>query len=365
MFYLKIYNKFHNILDEIHEFSNLSYTKTLNGVGKCGFSVPLNHAKTTINNYTLANHVEVYYGSKLVWGGCMVQLDFGATDLTVGCYGYLEILNHRRLRGKTYPNMKYSELFKTVFRELDAIYPLQLIEGSFDDNCISTQRKVENKDMALDKFLKWCEDSNYYIEVSADRKFNFATVKERKTYYELIHGTSELDNIVNAPSLSQSILEMSNNVYSESTSSEGEAKTIITVNADNSIDKYELSETTISTIKKDDASITKYGLYEGVFNANNDIVKIETLNTYTNEELRKTSYPSNNISLEVANSSLCPIHELQVGDIVTVWLKNYFNFKDELRILEITINAEKNTASLVVGETLFKPTKPIKMRYAK
>lgn len=351
MYYIKLFDRFHNILDEIHEFSNLTYTKTLNGVGKCTFKVPLGHPKTTPTNYTKTNHIEVYKNNSLVWGGYIVQLDFEYPSLSIGAYGYLDIFNHRRLREKSYSEMKYSKLFQTVFNELNGIYALGLTLGYLDDNCLRTQRTVNNEDMSLDKFLKWCEESNYYIEVSDNREFNFYTKKERKTHFELIYGTEEGDNIISTPSLSQSIIDMANNVYSETERQEE-------VEGEN-------IDIRMTSMKEDSTSINKYGLFEGVYNANNSIVYQSTLDNYVNEELRKRAYPSNSISFEIANTKVCPIHDLEVGDILSLYLKQYFEFKEEVKLLEITIDTEKDTASVTVGETLFKPNKPVRIRYAK
>ena len=60
MYYLKIYDKDHTLLDEIHEFSELKYTKTLNGVGSCTCKVPMASEKCTESNFMWLNHVEVY-----------------------------------------------------------------------------------------------------------------------------------------------------------------------------------------------------------------------------------------------------------------------------------------------------------------
>lgn len=352
MYCIRLYDRQHKILDEIYEYSGLTYTKTLNGVGKCAFKVPLHHPKTTQTNYKLTNHIEVLRNDSIVWGGHIVQLDFSETDLQIGAYGYLDIFNYQRLRYKNYSEMKYSKLISTVVNEINSRSDTGISLGYFDDNCIRTQRLVENENMALEKMLNWVNSANYYIEVDDNRKFNFYASKERKTYYELIFGTEEQDNIIKAPSLSQSIIEMANNVYSETTRQEED-------------ENGESIDITMTSTKEDIDSINVYGLFEGTYNANDDIVYQGTLDNYVQDELRKRSYPSNAIDLEIVNSDLCPIYELRVGDILSLYLKPYFEFKDEVKILEITINTANDTANITVGETLFKPNKPVRIRYAK
>ncbi|HSQ87383.1 hypothetical protein, partial [Romboutsia sp.] len=343
----KVFDNKHNILDEVHEFSGLTYTKTLNGVGKCEFSIPLNSFKCTKENFTETNHVEIYRNDEKVWGGFIVQTEFNFPNLKIGCYGYLGIFMFRRLRAKDYVEQTYTNLFKSLLIDINNISSTGIIEGYFDSNSLRTQRKVENKDFALDKMLEYANSANYYIEVNENREFNFYTAKERKLQYELIYGTEESDNIINAPSLSRSILDMANNVYAESEHEEEGVKTILT------------------SLKQDANSINKYGLFEGVYNANNDIVIQNTLDNYVNDELSKRAYPSDTVSLKVANSNICPIHNLKVGDIIPIYLKPYFEYKDEVKILEITIDATKQEADIVVGQKLYKQQKPITIMYAK
>jgi len=347
MYYLRIYDNKHNILNEIHEFSGLFYTKTLNGVGKCSFDIPLGSFKCTEKNFTSTNHIEVYRNDSRVWSGFIVQPDFSFPNLKINCYGYLALFSFRRLRAKDYPEQTYSNLFKSILSDVNNVSDTGISQGYFDSNSLRTQRKVENTDMALDKMLEYVNSANYYIEVDDDRKFNFYTTKERRPHYELIYGTEESDNIINTPTLTRSILEMANSVYSESERNEREITTILT------------------SLKEDSNSITKYGLFEGVYSANSDIVYQQTLDNYVNEDLRKRAYPSNTISLRVANSNICPIHNLKVGDILPIYLKPYFEYRDEVKILEITIDSTKDEADLVVGQRLYKYQKPITILYAK
>ena len=44
-YYLKLYDNRHNIKNELYLFSNLSYTKTLNGVDSMSFNIPIGYLK--------------------------------------------------------------------------------------------------------------------------------------------------------------------------------------------------------------------------------------------------------------------------------------------------------------------------------
>ena len=348
MYYLKIYDKDHTLLDEIHEFSELKYTKTLNGVGSCTFKVPMASEKCTESNFMWLNHVEVYKNDVLLWGGVIVQRSFG-DSLDIGCYGYSFLLKGRRCREKDYPRRTYGELLRLMLDDANSIYDTGIRIGNIDPNSLKTQRKVDNSDNFLDKMTEYVNDCNYYFEVDNDRDLNFYTQINTSDYFKLQYGYKEGDNVVSKPSFSQSAVDMINRVYSESdTEVEGEE-----------------NSNTITSEFQDDYSIGLFGLFEGTYSANNGISIQNTLDNYVIGELNRRCYPLNSVSLEVINSSLCDMSKLKIGHIVEVELKPFFNFKDNLRVIEITHNTENETYNLTVGETIFRPAKPTVKYYSK
>ena len=129
--------------------------------------------------------------------------------------------------------------------------------------------------------------------------------------------------------------------------------------------KDEENSNTITSEFQDDYSIGLFGLFEGTYSANNGISIQNTLDNYVIGELNRRCYPLNSVSLEVINSSLCDMSKLKIGHIVEVELKPFFNFKDNLRVIEITHNTENETYNLTVGETIFRPAKPTVKYYSK
>ena len=58
-YYIKIFNKEHIILEEVYEISELTYTKTLNGIWKASLTLPRS-IKTTEDILQNNNHIEIY-----------------------------------------------------------------------------------------------------------------------------------------------------------------------------------------------------------------------------------------------------------------------------------------------------------------
>ena len=343
--YLKIFDRNHNILDECFQYSNLKYTWTLNGLGKCEVDIPLESVKCTQENFEFRNHIEVWDSltNNCIWGGQIVDRGFTEGKLHISCFGYMSLLKWRRLRSKVYSEMTYSNLFIAMINDTNAIENTLVAVGNLASNTLRTQRTVENKDFLLDKLLSFIEDCNYDIEVDNNRKFNLYTKKgQSKLQYVLEYG-GDADNILIAPSLSQSCLDLANSMYAESKS----------------------GDTTITSLATDTISRDLFGLMEGVSSSKTDITIQSTLDNYCNSDLQKNAYPSNSISLKIKDSSLAPFDMLEVGDTVSIHLIPYWNFSDKLRILEITHNEDDNTRDIVVGETLYRPAKPQKRKYAK
>lgn len=344
MKYLKIFDNFHNILDEIYEYAGLKYTWTLNGLGRCEFDIALESEKCTPVNFKFRNHLEVWESetNTCIWGGQIIDRGFQGIKLHISCFGYLSLLKWRRLRAKSYSEMSYGNLVSTMVSDTNSEYITGVTIGDIQAGSLRTQRIVEDKDFLLDKIQNYIQDCNNDIEVDNDRKFNFYLRKGSVKPYVLQYG-SDADNILIDPSLTQSVMDMANSVYAESKN----------------------GETTLSSLRYDLGSIGQYGLMEGVYAANSDIVIQSTLDNYANGDLQRRFYPTNSISLKIKNSTLCPFDNIEVGDTVTVNLIRYWNFSENLRILEITHNEDEGTRDIVVGQTLYRLPAPIKKIYIK
>jgi len=336
MKYLKIFDRLHNILDELEEYDGLEYGWTLNGLGKAKFSIGLESAKCIAENFQFRNHVEIWENDLCIWGGQLIDRNFNDSKLDLSLYGYLSLLDKRRLRTKSYVNMSYGDLYTELLADINAIEETGVATGTIASNSLKTQRTVENTDFLLKKMQDYCSDSNYDIDVDSDRKFNFYLRKGTiKTDYLLEYG-GDADNILVAPSFSQNGLNIANSVYSE-VGNDGD---------------------TLTSIAEDTTSKGLYGLQESTFSGSDSIVLQNTLDNNVISELQRIGYPSNNISLKIKDSALCPFDDIEVGDSILVSLKPYWGFKDTLRILEMTHNENDGTRSLTVGETLYRQSPP-------
>lgn len=334
--YLKIFDRFHNILDEVEEYSGLKYGWTLNGLGKAQFSLGLESKKCTKENFQFKNHIEVWKNDVCIWGGQLVDRTFNDSKLDVSLYGYLNLLDKRRLRAKSYAEMTYGDLYAVMLADINEIEITGVTLGNIDEGSLKTQRLVLNTDFLLKKLQDYCSDSNYDIDVDMERKFNFYIRKGSIKSKYLLEFGGDADNIIAAPSLGQSGLNIANSVYSEITN----------------------ESVTLTSLAEDIASKGLYGLQESVFSGNDSVVLQNTLDNNTISELQRTGYPSNNISIKIIDSTLCPFDDIEVGDSIPVSLKPYWGFKDTLRILEMTHNEDDGTRDLIVGETLYRPQAP-------
>lgn len=343
MKYLKIYDRSHTILDEIDNFNGLQYSWTLNGFGKARFSIGLENIKCTEENFKFNNHVEIWEESTLIWGGQIVNRDFADSKLNVNCYGYLSLLDKRRLRSKSYVNQAYGDLFTEMLTDINTLTNTGVTMGAVATGSLKTQRTVTNEDFLLKKLQEFCEDSNYDIDVDAERKINFYLRKgSAKPNYMLEYG-GDADNILVAPTLSQSSLNIANAVYSEIVNESG----------------------TLTSLAEDGGSQLLYGLQESVYSGNDSVILQNTLDNNTISELQRVYLPTNSISLKIKDSSMCPFADMEVGDSIPVSLRPYWGFTDTLRILEISHDEDSKTRDIVVGETLYRPVPATIKQYRK
>lgn len=339
--YLKIFDRNHAILAEIDRFSSLKYSWTLNGFGKANFSLGLESAKNTPTNLEFMNHVEIWDNTGLIWGGKIVDRAFNDGKTDVFMYGYLSMLDKRRFIAHSYTERTYGALFTTMLADINAIEQTGITLGTIQTGSLNTQRLVNSTDFLLKKLQDYCVDGNYDMDVDKNRKLNFYLRKGSiKNQYILEYG-GQADNILVAPSLAQSSLNLANSIYSETS--------------------------TLTSTATDTLSRALYGLQESVLSGNDSVILQDTLNNNTSSELQRSAYPANSLSLRIKDSTLCPYNDIEVGDSIPVHLilSKFWDFMDTLRILEMTHNEDDGTRDLVVGQTLYRPAPAITKTYRK
>lgn len=338
---LRIYDRFHNILDEIDTYNNsLQYGWTLNDIDTASFSIGLENKKCTQENMQFRNHVEVVdEDNNIIWGGQIAGLSFDNPALKINLLDYLSLLKWRRLRAKTYDPVDYGTLLTEMINDTNTISPTGISIGSVTSGALQTTRIVQNTDFVLDKISEYCADVNYDFDVDVNRKFNFYLRKGfDKSYYTLEYG-GDADNIIEKPTLAQDIMSMANSIYSE------------------------VNNQSLSSLAQDNYSQDLYGLMEDTYSANEGVSEQSTLDNQCNGALQRSAYPVNNFSINAKDSSLCPFSDIEVGDTVTVSLIPYFNFKQSMRIIRMVHDENTGTRDITFGNIIFKPQKPVKKLY--
>lgn len=334
---IRVFTKDHLILDELSEFNDLTYTWTLNGMGKSEFNIPLSSSKCTELNLRFRNHVEIIDESNnIVWGGQIVQIEFQDNKVHISCYGYLSLFWKRRLRSTAYPQMSYGSLLQTMITDTNTIADTGVTIGNIANGSLFTQRNFTNTDILIDKMTELIGDCNNDMEVDNNRKFNFYLKKGTEKPYILQYGT-DADNILVSPSLSRGILNSGNSIYSECT----------------------VNSSILSSTATDQISNNTYGLIEDVLSAPSGVMVQDTLSNAVNGALQREAYPINSITLSIRDSELCPFNDISVGDSVMIYLRPYWEFKENLRILEMTHDESNGNRSITVGQSIYRKGKPI------
>lgn len=341
MFTIQIFNKDHKLIDELHEFSNLSYSYTLNGTPKCTFKAPLGHEKSTKENFKHFNHIEILEDGIKVWAGILIGVGFDNTDVVLNCFGYICLLKRLFRKRKTYRGT-YDKVLSDMFLDIEKIHDTGLFLGELEISEIETTRVVDAEDYLLKKFTDYCDDLGYCLEVDNDRHINFYTRKGKSKPY-VLQETKEYSNLILSPSITIDATELQNYVYG----------TVKIESEESKDEKYLTSE------KSDMNSYMLYGLHEGTFKANDGVVRQSTLDKQTLTQLEKYRLPLNAINLSCIDSGLCPMADIEVGDTVQLYIEKYFNLKEDVRILEINRDCTNNEYKLVVGDLLYKPNKSI------
>ena len=347
--YIYIYDKDHVKLDEIYEISNISYTKTLNGICSATITIPSKIPKNTENNIKEYNHIEIYkivdgIPMLLWWGVIASWTPNNNFEVEISCLGYFYLLSKRIFReDKEYSNKKYNVLCSLMLDYINNINDTGIRLGISKDSSLKTTRKINYGDYLWDKLTEYLEDSNTYAEIDKDRKLNYYDenyCNDKSDFYEINEA-----NIINNISINRESLGIYNYIEGIST---------YTNDSNN--------EVVLKCVKKDEDSIKEYGLLEYTLKLN-DIRLQETLETRTQEYLNKNSVPNLNIMLQVRNCSVFNIYDINVGDIIYLNLKDVFNINTKIKVIEITVNAREQIAELTLGNTLYREVAPQKRVY--
>jgi len=338
---IRVYDRFHTILDEINEISALTYTWTLDGLGSLTLSVPLENVKTNASNFNFKNHIEVIdETNNIIWCGQILTRDFAGPLLVIGAYGYLSLLSHRTVNNKAYASMDVGTLCMQMITDVNVKYSTGITAGTVSTGAIATQLTTLDTDMALDKITNATAIGNYDFEIDSNREFNFFTRRgsDKSTKYILEYG-GVADNILVSPDLTQSLKDSANVIWAE------------------------IPTPALIASASNNDSISQFGREDEALTVASTVIDQTTLNACCNSELTKMAYATDTLTLKVKDSVLCPFSDISLGDTIMVSLIVYWEFMQPMRIIEMTQDEATGQRDIVVGTCNYRTQRPVKKIY--
>ena len=354
-YYFKLYTRNHEFIDELYIFSNVEYTKTLNGICNMTFNIPIRYLSKKNIELSLGQHIELYriedHKESLLWYGVVNSPSPQSGDINCTCLGYASLLQNRNFTyinidsenewKKTYYSKHYGDLIFELIDAINKVYPTGIYLGANQDTSLLTDRVINWDDDLYDKIQEFIEDSNCYFAIDKNRMFNFYNaIGEDKLYYEITDynilgqwdytmDETQIYNVINARIFFEENVE----------GQEEPIKTILISHAE------------------DINSINRYGRREKVSSASNDIKLQETLDAQVKEELETYKDPLVSCNVKVGISDIFNIFDIEPGDYVTLNSEEK-RINQKIRVLEYTVNLTENTVSISLGNSIFRDAKP-------
>lgn len=353
-YFMKLYDKEHKIIDEFYLFSDISYTKTLNGIGNMEFKIPIRYLAQKGIELTLGQHIELYIIVKgveqLLWFGVVNSPIPSFNDINCFCLGYACLLQNRNFTEielnkddewkKTYYSKKYGELIFSLINYINLIYKTGIQTGKLKETSLVTDRVINWDDDLYDKIQEFIEDSKCYFTIDKDRNFNFynSIGEDKSDYYEINDY-----NIIGSWDYAIDQTQIANVINARVVYKDDDITTVL------------------MSSKKDDESIKLYGYREKTLSIN-DIKLQETLDKQVEEELNAYKEPLVSCNCEIGINDTFNIFDIEPGDYIKLNSEvNNINIK--IRVLEYTVDLKKNTVKISLGNAIFRGNKPKIYRY--
>ena len=353
-YFIKLYTKEHEIIDELYLLSNVLYTKTLNGMGNMQFKIPVRYLGEKGIELALGQHIELYIlennEEQLIWYGVVNSPLPEGVEINCICLGYACLLQNRKFTAfeinednewkKEYNNTTYGRLINNLINEINAIKETGIVVNEIKDKDLKTDRIINWDDDLYDKLQEFIEDSNCYFTIDKDRNFNFYENygEDKSEYYEITDY-----NIIDSWDYTIDHTQIYNKVYARNIYTEDEVTTIL------------ISE------KEDKSSIERYGLREMILSVN-DIKLQETLDKQVEECLETHKNPLVNCNVVVGVCENFNIFDIAPGDYIKLnSSKNKLNIR--IKVLEYTVDLTTMTVSLSLGNSIFRDNMPTIYRY--
>ena len=368
MYYLKLYDRNKVLKDncEIYFFSNLTYTKTLNGTGNLSFNTPIKYIKENEINFMPGDCIELYLSEnnseECIWWGVVVNpSNSGLNQMGVICEGYFSCLKNRMQKHlfdfaissnnmeyleETYTNVGHGELILSLIGTQNYYDNTGVTQGvNKDYSNIKTTRVIKWDDKLDEKINEFIEDGCLYFNIDQNRKMNiYSEYGEDKSEFYIVHDGNLID-------CSQAIIDYSqiiNQVYVLNQFTEE-------LEDGTSVDR------SVYYIAEDKESIKLFGLRQEVLSVN-DIRLVETAKEKAEQELKKVSSPIVNIELEANITDDLDIFHIEPGDYIGID-SELLNLKGKYRVMEYTVDISNNTVKINLGNCIFRKNNIVSYRY--
>lgn len=340
MYYIRIFDINHNILDELSQYNTLASSVTLNALSKCTFNVPLNSIKNTARNFLPFNLIEVWdntFTYILYWGTIAFAVP-NASVLNVSCYGYLYLLQKTYAIGETITsnsiqNVMVNEVanFNTTSLRTGSPRP-KLVQNHVETNTLMLSNVVYSDDNYYSRITNICTAFNYDFDIDSNFNFNYYLRKGSNKPWFTINSGTVADNVVGDPSYTQDTSNMANAIIYNGVLT---AQDLVSQSIYGKIG----APTTVSStgLSATDMTNAIYG------------------------ELQRLAYPSVGIQCGVIDSSQCPlsgVNAIGIGDSVTVNLPAFWGFNALMRIIEIDTDYMTGIRTITFGNILYRNQPP-------
>ena len=353
-YFIKLYTKDHILIDELYLLSNISFTKTLNGLGNMEFNIPVEYLNEKKLELILGQHIELYKiennKEEIVWYGVINSPAPNGSDINCISLGYATLLQNRTFTdielnnenkfNKTFYNKQYGALIFTLIRQINNIYNTGIELNECIDSELRTDRIINWDDDLYAKIQEFIEASNCYFTIDKDRRFNFYNKigEDKSEYYEINDY-----NIVGNWNYSIDCTQIANVVSARVVYKEDDVTNVLT------------------SSKLDLDSINTYGRREKTLDVNDTRLQ-STLDKQCEETLNLYKDPLVSCDVEVSISDTFNIFDIEPGDYVKLNSdKNNLNMN--IRVLEYTTDLTTNTVKITLGNSIFRENKPNIYRY--
>lgn len=197
-----ICDKDDNKLAELHNAHNRNWSRYLSQESVANFTLLTDDPKATPTNLTLGNHLYIYRGNAIVFGGYVSDLDAKPKDIVVTNTSWEGLLNNRVIKpaadltaGETYTDKKIAdEIMKVILDNFNTTKTtgITIPEGNYPTDTDSITIEMGYWEKGLDAWMKLAAVGQLDFTIDPESKEAFIYEDKGKRRYNIIlsYGTS-------------------------------------------------------------------------------------------------------------------------------------------------------------------------------